>query len=194
MFDHLRYEDKLPNNFNGKDCQTKSFECDLHQYIVRNGHLFRLTLANDITKEVEFYGFDESKDDEFKDDVKIWNTYKIKVVEGKIQDVKLTEKAIYEYENYVYKKGHIFYVIPIEELKKKIYSEPVRVANLSVSSPVETDNKYNYALIREIEVGLPGLYEELPRVYYISYEEALQAGQTWLEDNPVLLKQEKPSA
>ncbi len=173
MFDHMQYEDPLLNSFNGRDCQTKSLECDLHQYIIRNGHLFRLALADDITQDVEFYGFDETNRG-----VKLWNAYRVSVVKGKVQDVKLTEKAIYECEDYGLKNGRVFRVVSVDELKNMVDSVLIRIANPSVSSPVEFNSDYKYVLIREIEVK-SGYYDELPRIYYFTYEEALQSGQDW---------------
>ena len=172
MFDWLRYEDALPDGFNGKRCQTKSLDCELDQYIVRNGRLFKQLLVSvDITDDIEFHGYEASQESNG-----LWNAYKIKVENGLVKEVMLEEKGVFGSDNNYY-----FYIVAIENLRTWVMTENMileSLGDLKNSGYDILDNKW--ALIRK--VSKDNEYESHPIITYPTYEEALQAGQEWFNN------------
>ena len=182
MFNHIRYEDSLPNGFDGRDCQTKSLDCELTQYVVKDGLLYRKEnllferpggFAEDVTGDIEFCGINDSKEDP---KIKTLTTYRAEVVNGKVSDVKLIEKFIFRYDNYEYKNGCMFYIVTKDEIGIKEWIDCESGSRVEISDVVKDNDMW--VLIREVPLD-GGLFKVLPRTAYPTYEEALQFGQDW---------------
>ena len=174
MFDWLRYEDALPDAFDGKRCQTKSLDCELDQYIVRNGRLFKqLLVLVDITDDIEFHGYEASQVSESSG---LWNAYKMKVENGLVKEVILEEKGLFGGNN-----GHYFYIVEIEKLRTWVMTENTILESLGDLKNSEYDNLDNkWVLIRKVSKDSD--YQSQPITIYSTYEEALQAGQDWFDE------------